>query len=727
MPYGVIQQVTGSFEGASGSVTLAPTEAGSQILIFAGVVGTGVTLQDTSVALPTGFGALGIPGYGTRIDYARVQGFIKTSTTAGETSWTLSLTNSASRLVVWAAFEVYGLDSDWPDNAYRSATMTDSGTAATVTSTSQTATSISETYNGVSFMCAFAVNTGGTTPTLSGHTNGFWETASQSATDAASRAATLSVATKQELTVNTPACAVTVSPGSYVGNYLITLTTVDAHHAPAIMAMSGFEIGTATNIATTGLGSGDGTIAPFDGVVGSPAIVATTARSGAYCLELSSTAAAENLTWTTGASKNLSGSLIETWSERFHVRFPTALPSVNVELASVEIGSLANGLVIRYVTAFQQIGVRIGTGSEVLSDAAVVADQWIGIDFLYDPRATTHTCVWQVDYNAEVSDPTGPVAQAAASTTGMSAGTVTTVRHGWTTSITATVRYDDIAGSSRRKTYPIGDTRILPLKVDQAGTPTVFGSSANFRTFTANGTYAAWTAAGTIAALDDIPPVIGAGADGLAQITNATGDYVEVPMETYACATNNMIPMAGRWYWAGWAASGNPATLHTQVSDGTSAWGIFGDTVDAGFDNTTLVWMGQIHNKGNILTFYPLTQPLIDALAMRFGFSEDTNPDAGVHCVLFELAVQPATTIGILDAESGTFNVYARMNLNNGAVISLLATTPAGTRGATMTWTVDGVAYSQYVGPNTAWEVTVGAVDVSNVTQIGLLPDPTPP
>lgn len=366
---------------------------------------------------------------------------------------------------------------------------------------------------------------------------------------------------------------------------------------------------------------------------GSPAVVATSPRSGSYCLELSSTSAAENLTWTTGAGKNLTAATVQTWSERLHVYLPS-LPSGDTELASVEVSSLANGMVLRYVAASQKLGVKIGTGSEQLSDATVTSGQWIGVDFLYDPRTTTHTCQWQVDYNADLADTTGPVAQTAASTAAMTAGGVTTVRHGWTTAITATVRYDDIVGSRHRKTFPIGDVRIRPLKVDPSGTPTAT-TAANFRTFTSNGTLATWTAAATITTLDDLPPTIGAAADGLTQITNSTTDYVEVPMETLDLAANNVAPICGRWYWAGWAASGNPATFKFRPYDtvfGVTVTTVYGDTLDAGFDSTALVWMGMIHNTNAALNnFYPLTQTKLNALAAQFGFSEDTNPDAGVH------------------------------------------------------------------------------------------------
>ena len=158
--------------------------------------------------------------------------------------------------------------------------------------------------------------------------------------------------------------------------------------------------------------------------------------------------------------------------------FPTALPVGDTDLFSMEVTSLANGCVLRYITASQKLGLKIGTGTEQVSDAVVTFGQWIGVDVYYDPRTTTHTCAWQVDYNATLDDPTAPVAQTTASTASMTAGNVTKVRHGWTQAVTRTVRYDDLVGSRHRKTGLIGDIKIFPLGVDPAGTPTRRAPSA---------------------------------------------------------------------------------------------------------------------------------------------------------------------------------------------------------------------------------------------------------
>jgi hypothetical protein len=715
----IIQQATGSFESSSGSVTLpGGTEAGSAVLIIAGLGGDNSTTY--GLQTPSGFTAVG--ALADAPAHATPYMWIKPSASAAETTWTLNA-NGGSPQVVWAVFEIPGLDTDWPGKVYIKMSPGLPGESP-VSSQSTVVSDPSESYGALALAMFFGTNTTPETPVFSDYENGFFEIATETRSNA-SRAHTLAVAALPTQVLGTKQCTVAVTPSAYVAHWVVVLTGLDSHHAPNVTACFGAEIGTITSID-----SSDGTYpGAWDGVVGSPEISTEHPRSGSYGLKFSSTSAAENLTWgqKAGVAQGTLGTtntVIPVWSERFHVYFETSLPSVDTELASVEAGSLANGVVIRYVAASQKIGVKVGTGSEVLSDTTVAADVHIGIDYLYDPRATTHTCDWAVDYDADPGDTVGSVAQTQASTSGMTAGGVTTVRKGHTTSITATYYMDDIVASKWRKTFPIGDVRIMPLKVDPAGTPTVSGSSANFRTFTSNGTLATWTADGTRTALDDIPPTIGATSDGLTQVAVATTEYVEVPMETFACAPD-YAPMGGRWYWAGWAASGNPASFKCRISDGTSPnFAVFG-LLDSTFDDSSLVWVTRIHNRiADLNTFYQFTQAKVDGLAAQFGFSEDANPDAGVHAVLFELIIKPAEVIGLFEAEGGTFNVYGRLDPNSAAIVSLLATTPAGTRGGTLTWTDGGVDGSQYVGPNTTGEKSFASSSIEDVTSYGFSPDP---
>jgi len=261
------------------------------------------------------------------------------------------------------------------------------------------------------------------------------------------------------------------------------------------------------------------------------------------------------------------------------------------------------------------------------------------------------------------------------------------------------------------------------LKVDPAGTPTISGTTANFNVYTSNGSMAAWNAANARAAIDDVPPTIGASSDGIAQVTVAGSDYVEVPMETFAAAPNH-CHRAARWYWSGWAASGNPATCRVDILDSSGVQPAIAKA-DHGFDDVAQVWLTKMHRVGVTNTaFYLLDQTKVDALAFRWGFSDDANPDVGLHSVLVELVTQPAIVYGVLSAEGDSFKVYVRQDPISQSAVSYLVTTPSGTRGATLSWTIDGSDGSQYVGPNTTGEKVIGAVDISQVTYIALTPDP---
>ena len=544
------------------------------------------------------------------------------------------------------------------------------------------------------------------------------------------KACTLGIGARAVNTVGIVGCYGHHSPDSFASTAVFVFTGKTSPHAANITICSGAEIGTATTL--TNATAYTNVFAPWDVVVGTPAAITTAPRTGTYCWELASTTAAESLEWdnrfpgSIGPMGALQNPAV-TWSERLHFYFPTALPVGDTDLFSMEVTSLANGCVLRYITASQKLGLKIGTGTEQVSDAVVTFGQWIGVDVYYDPRTTTHTCAWQVDYNATLDDPTAPVAQTTASTASMTAGNVTKVRHGWTQAVTRTVRYDDLVGSRHRKTGLIGDIKIFPLGVDPAGTPTLSGTVGNFRTYTANGTLAAWTAVNTRNVLDEIPFVIGASSDGLTQITAASAEYVEVPMSTMACAPD-YSPIAARWYVSGWAATTTAAYVQWQASDGVNQTQRIGSDVDSQFDNSTMVWQTTMHSTDapSLNNYYQITQAKVDGFAARMGFSNDATPDAGFHGVLVELVVKPADVHNIMQIEDGAFNVYVRQDPLSAAVVSYLITTPPGARGATFTYALAGVDQTPiYVGPDDVHEVSIGAVDITGVTSCGLTPDAT--
>lgn len=714
----ILQSKVGSFEGTSGSATFdAGTTVGSPVFLFVGLGGDSVTVY--GVTPPSGFEEIAQHNTGAR--YGTTYQFMKRSASAGETTWTINVTGGTQQ-VLWALVEWPGIDT--ADGSYLADFSSLPFTTDVPVSSRATDNSLTNgSYEAMALALHFATNLS-SAPTITGHSANWQEIANVSRNNG-TRWHAMSVVALPMFDLVAPSDTATVTPDSYLHNNQSVQTAVSAKHAANFVTLTGYEFGTATSMTNASIHTSGGP-APFDAVVGSPAVVTTNPRTGSYCLELSASAAAECAEWTgkaAGFKGNLgaTGSEPAVWVHRIHFYFPTSLPGADVEIASAEAGSLVNGVTIWYRSASQKIGVKIGTGTEVLSDATVAVDTWIGLDYRYDPRTTTHTFDWQLDYDS--TDATGPVTQTQASTAAMSVGRVTNVRRGWTTSKTATIRYDDEAGTKVRKSYPIGDINVWPLKVDPAGTPSVSGTTANFQTYTANGgTMTAFNAANVRNALDEIPPVVGASSDGVAQITTAVNDYVIVPMETLTAAPDNVLRGA-RWYFAVWAASGTAATVGVGAYDGvTSVLGF--QSNDHGQDAAALMWLTTMHiNTATPDALYLLTQSKVDAFEARMGWSSDASPDVGIHAVLVELVTQPAEVIGIIEVDGGAFSVYVRQDPDSGAVASYLATTPAGTRGGTLSWTIDGVDGSQYVAPNTAYEKSIGAATIATVTSVGFEAD----
>jgi hypothetical protein len=729
----IIQYATGSFEAVSGTVSLpATTTAGSTVIVFATIDGDHVNTKNLGI-ISGGAGTwLGLSTAPASLLWNALRVYAKRNVAAGENNWNLpTLGSGSARQVVWAVFELTGVGIDPYDvpsglpigKGWFASPIGDvvNNADTAVSSLSSGTTEGAACYDLLGFAAFGATGTSTTIPVFSGLTNNWTEIASASRVNATQSLA-LSVAILPSVDVAQFETTVSVSPTSYMSGYALMLYADGAKFVPDFIGMFGAEIGTENGITAGSLVAGTpNPTAPWDTVTGTPTIVSTNPRSGNYCLELSSTSAAECLTWAyNGVLYSILPDAAYVNVGRFHVYFPTSLPSADTELWGVEAVSSANGMTVWFRAASSKIGIKIGTGTEILSDATVSANTWIGIDYRYRTVDTNHTCDWQIDYDS--LDGPAPVTQTQAVGASTTSDYIRTVRCGWANSHTSTVRYDDIAVSKIWGTYPIGDIRILPLKVDSVGTPTVVGSEANFKTFTNNGTMATWTAAATKTAIDDIPPTVGASSDGVAQVSVAT-DVVRIPMETYTAAPNYVL-RGLRWYVAGWAASTNPATMLLNSSDGTSqlmqvAIG------DHGFDDTTLRWLCGMHRNLSSRAPYVLSQTKLDAAYIEFGGSTDANPDVGIISVLGELAIQPAIVYGSSNIEGGAFQIYVRQDPSSASMASILVTTPPGTRGATAFWTINSVDDSHYVGPNTTWEKLISASSVGEVTVMGLNPDPT--
>ena len=728
----ILQSNTGGFEGSSGAATLSTgTTAGSTVLIFVGIGTPGGS--DYWMRAPSGFTVLTnwFPGF-INAEKTAPWVYAKRNVSADETSWTMNENTSKTVQAAWVAMEITGIEA----NLLNAFFVADSGESLTYNAAASSigsgSTPVSSCYDVLAFAVHSARSDTTTVPTWSGQNNGFTEFA-ESSTVNANNAVSIAVSYKPSLALSSYTCTASLSPTSPAAGTVVGLFAEGARHAPNMDVIFGAETGTASGL-TTGIADHPGGTfhnrsAPVQVSTGSPEISSTFARTGSYSVKLSSSAAAEWVSWTNdgalGKQENYTADTNFPLIGRLCFYMPS-LPAGDVEICSAWSGGTASVAKFWYRTASQKIGCVVGDpispsfGTEILSDATVSAGVWIGLDFRYDPRVAIPVCDWQVDYDS--LDVTGPVAQTQAAGVTGSIQNVSEFVIGWKTAATATIYYDDIAACKQWGAYPLGDLRIRLLKPDQAGTATVSGTSTNFKTFTSNGTMATWSSAATLANLDDAPPTIGGSADGLAQVAVATSDYVEIPMENWTAAPDNTIRGA-RWYLAGWAASGNPASIGVKWYDGTTEY-FFIAVGDHGFDDTATVWMVGMVRSATTKDYYDIDQTKLNGLAARVGYSDDANPDAGVHCLLLEVAYQPATTYGIYESGDG-FTLYVRQDPVTAGVASYLVTTPSGSRGATFTHALDGVDQTPvYVGPNTAYEHSIGASSISTVTSVGLAPDP---
>lgn len=692
----VIQRSSGSFSGTTGNATLpAATTAGNTIIL---VMNANVNPNN-----PTGFTLIV-----SSVFTALKGGFWYKNTAGGETSWTI--TPASTCIVTWAVYEVAGLDQSNPVDVVSTIA---SGTGSTL----QTGTgALSSTYDGLILAFHGALDTTSPTPgTWSGHTNGLTQIIAQGGNNGTISVG-MSVSETYSLSLADWNCTATktVAAGQGALAYLVVLSADGAKRAANVLCCAGFEWGTAAGLATS---AGFNPI--FDAITGTPAVVTTSPRSGSYCLELSAAAAIENAVWTqAGALFAGSGGQQVV---RVSLYLPSTLPASDVVLISSEPVTAGQFCIVRYKTATQKLSIQVGTGTEVSSNTTVPADAWFSVEYRFDPRTTTLKADWRIQY----ADGGVWVDQTQAT---MAAGTVSTVqpacRLGWVANTTATVRYDDVVVSAVGGHYPMGDMKILPIKVDpNSSALTLSGTAANFKTFTANGTLAAWDATVAYGAIDELPPTLGASADGFAQVVIAANDYVEIPMDTINAAAMGASIRGVRAYLCGWSPGGAAAGFGLSFFDGVGTTQVLAGGTGPTFNNTTTpAWLARIL-KGALR--YDWTQAKLDALALRVGLSGDVTPNMGIHAAYCEVVMHMADLVRVGSAEEGAFTVDLEMDNDSSAVVAIITTTPPGTRGATISWDILQVPQTPiYVPPNTVDTEVIGATDIATFTSWTLAPDP---
>lgn len=671
----IVQTNSGTYTGTSGTVTLpSGTTAGNVIIVCSASSGASTTAI-------TGFVPAGvINAYTTQLILNDVAG--------GVSSWTLSQTGSMT--TSWVILEVAGLaTSQSPVNANGGDQITAASTTATI--------AVGVTPFAITALDTLHVCVAGGRVAAGGAPN-------ITATD---ESYGQPGATLVDLSVR-----ITLGAGNQPTDYAldangttcdwsgfhVIYAAEDSPYDPAPYEIYGFEQGTTAGLATGNALSGSTNCRYVESLAGSPAIVTTTARSGDYCLELASTAAAESVT---SATRTISGAV---QCGRMSVYFPS-LPSGDLEI--MEVGSAVATL--RYITSGTKLGLVVGTGTEQVT-AAISAATWYSIDWRLITSTTAHSCEWQIT-------PDGGSATTLTTATFTAAGANTSfpTRFGWTTSSTATVRYDDIMLSSIRNAYPMGDYKIRVCRNHPSTVVTISGTTANFSTFSNNGTIAAWNGTTARDALRDYPPTIGGTAAGAVQITTATNDYMSIPMEPRTGGPTE-VPKALRLLACGWAAAATAATISFGVPGIVSR---IVPVADYGFDNSTTApaWVCPILRPSTFgLTSW--SQSTIDTLAISAGYSGDASPDIGLHWIGVEVAWKVLPRVQVAATEDGgVINALIDGDWNIPQGYEIVA--PAG-RGVSGEFIVAGSPVTHAVGAGlTETEVITGGTQ-GTVTFVGL-------
>lgn len=699
----IIQFATGTANAGAPTVTLpGATTEGNTVLIFAGAFGS-------SSPACTGF----TRDHGILSGSGKSYVLRKSNVPAGETSYNLVM---SAQPIVWFIMEVA--------NLHRTATFEVNSSivgATGVTSMASNTTPQSTIYEGLAFAFHVGQNISSSSiPAWSGQTGNFEEYAENSRVDGATAtAAAVSVATIYD--IGTFQCTATSSLTVTAGAVVVVYAAAVAKRHPNVDVMFGAEIGT-----TAGLTTGNTSAPPVDAQAGTVSVISTSPRTGTYCLELAGSAAAAHVEWTsTGALALYTAPSGHTVGQQYVMRvsfyFPTALPGADVAICAMDqgTGTAASGVNVMYRTATQQIGVQVtrtttGSGTEVLSAGTVAANTWYNLDLYLDMANEAKNSLWWADWALDGVLQT----RALRSTPGtLDIATVLQVRLGWLSATTATIRYDDFVGSKHSGHFPLGDIGIYPMKVDPAGTVTVT-TAASFSTFTANGTInGTFVAATARDAVDEIPPTIGASADGFVQDATATTDYVEVPMQTLAAAANGQAIRAVRWYFCGWAVSATANAIGFRAWDGTAETLLFA-SADPNFSNSTTApgWVCRMHRALGVNTIYFWGQALLDALAARVGFSSDATVDVGVHAILAEVAVRNTVETQVLE-QDGVF-IYAALDPDTGNVVYLRLDSTAVSADAWATYTINGTPVNRTATAGNSYNdlYTVGAESNSVVS-----------
>jgi hypothetical protein len=417
-------------------------------------------------------------------------------------------------------------------------------------------------------------------------------------------------------------------PAITINGRTVTTTVSIAGSSGCVRAnaarLTGFEYGT---VSAQGAGL-------FSSVTGTGATADTSvARNGSYSLRIADTAlTTNNVAW------SVSGGVVVA---RLGIRL-ASLPAADVtELLSVDAAA-GNDLRLGYDAAAQRLTLRFGGAAAASASTAAVAGTWYRLDLRATLNTNPRTADWQLDGTA----------QTAASWAG-AASTGSNVRLGSTVLADAyTANYDDILVSTTGGDYPIGEGKVVALLPDGMGTNSNPGDFRHDDNSVLD--------AATWQRLDEVP--MSSLADFVRQRTTNTASYVELTVgntaETCIAAISGVFDQD--------ATGGGTDHGKTSVFDGATERVIY----DGAMDVAVLTYRSAIVAPAAA----PWSTASVNGLRIRFGFSNDANPDPHWHAFILELAtgsVPPGTVT--VSASAGASTVTTTYT-DSGAAAPTLST-----------------------------------------------------
>jgi hypothetical protein len=676
------------------------TTAGSTVLIVFAKSAT------SSITGPSGF---------QRVTGAsNTQVFLKANVGAGETSWTFTM---PAVLATWYLLE---LSSDVAavdpvdESGSGTASIGNGGTVTTGSAVNVGSSGVALGFFGISKVADTDVQS------WSSYTNSFVERLDVSPTSG-NLGRTLGVAWRTYdtwSTWNSTATLATTGASATAHAFVLLLRSADASINAPLSYCTTFGFGTHAGMGASISGTAATAVSPL--AMGSSYVAASQAlgalpvgtwgthysvgafgRDGRTGLEIATTAAT--------ASVRMPGS-------------PQFVVGLNVNAVSgsgtpevLRFESTADDLVLLYDVTNEKFGLKWSSGSPEWQTGTTPTGTFAWVDI----RARVNLDIWHADWSIETG--TGDGTQTSPTDLTGQTSLNMQLHLGGTGSQTGTFRYSDVVLSTYPAAYPLGPHIVRVLAPETTGA-TVSGTSSNFSKFTANGTLAAW-AGDAGALLDDIPPTISASSDGAVQTAVAASDYMNFPMTTYTLAADEVI--AGvRAFASLWGGTGSgTGTLGMRGWDGTTEASF--EEPGTSFDPDSLttasatypMWYSGMWGVGT-----RWTQALLNAAALRVGFSTDATPDMGVSCVGLEVATKTITPQRLAAVgENDEFTVEAYVHPYNSAMIALTVNNDDPTLTAEMTYSVSGTPQTPItVTPGNSTTVDIHADSFGDISDVKL-------